>query len=102
METVRSTAPGVTGAGISFRGYNYTEICVKLCEDGSENYLRLDTGYGMSCIDRQLLLNTCIMNLHKIRGIGDKVHISSEYAVLTILPTYGSGNMTSGCGGDPV
>jgi hypothetical protein len=85
VDIIRSQAPPVTGTGMSFRSYNYTEIAIRFDPEGEDAWVCLDSGCGMSCVDRDLVPpGATVLGLHepvKIRGLGDKVHLSTDYFV---------------------
>jgi hypothetical protein len=90
-----SNAPPVAGTGMAFRTSNYLEIAIRATPSGQDNLVCLDTGCGMTCLDRKFASSqypeALIQKISpiEIRGLGNKVHLSDEYAVLNIyLPGY--------------
>jgi len=90
-----SNASPVAGTGMAFRTSNYLEIAIRATPSGQDNLVCLDTGCGMTCLDRKFASSqypeALIQKISpiEIRGLGNKVHLSDEYAVLDIyLPGY--------------
>jgi len=80
----------VSDSGMDFRNSNFLKISVQSSPTGDDKVVCVDTGCGMSCVDRKFL-NTqfkgaVIQTIQplKSRGLGEKVHQSDEYAVVTI------------------
>jgi hypothetical protein len=90
-EVVKSSAPATFGTGYGFRTYNYLEMPVRLTKHGSDDWICLDTGAGMSLIDRQWLQEKCpdatiltrATNV-SVRGIDNQVQKTSNYVVLQV------------------
>jgi predicted nucleic acid-binding Zn ribbon protein len=90
-EVVKSTAPVTFGTGYGFRTYNYLEMPVRLTKHGTDDWICLDTGAGMSLIDRQWLQDNCpeatiltrATNV-SVRGIDNQVQKTSNYVVLQV------------------
>jgi hypothetical protein len=95
-EVVKSTAPATFGTGYGFRTYNFLEMRVRLAKYGPDSWICLDTGAGMSLVDKQWLLEMCpeAMVLTRassvsVRGIDNKVQKTSNYVVLQVyIPGY--------------
>lgn len=88
---IKSTSEPVSGAGLSFRNYNFTEIQVNFDTKAPPVWVCLDSGCGMSCIDRKLLSDhvpyatvLTLPNPIQIRGLGSEVHHAGQYVVLPI------------------
>jgi hypothetical protein len=85
-----SNAPPVAGSGLAFRTSNYLEIGVKTHPSGNDHFVCLDTGCGMTCFDKKFFLEqyseAAIQTIPpiEIRGLGNKVHLSDEYAVVDL------------------
>jgi hypothetical protein len=86
--TVQSTAAAVSGARVSYRQYNYTEIAMQL-SDGIQEWVCINTASGLSYIDSKLVpKGTTYMRSPqpvKICGLNDKAHVSYEYVILTVF-----------------
>jgi hypothetical protein len=95
-DIVKSTAVPTFGSGYAFRTYNYLEMKVRLTKMGPDTWVCLDTGAGMSLIDRGWLREMCpdanILTRASgvsVRGIDNKSQLTSSYVVLQILiPVY--------------
>ena len=92
---VYSCAPPVVGSGMAFRSYNYLEIAMRPKPDAADQAVCVDTGCGMTCIDRIFFREhypnaiACTIPPIDIVGMGGKTHSSSEYSIITIfLPGY--------------
>jgi hypothetical protein len=90
-EVVKSSATATFGTGYGFRTYNYLEMRVRLAKHGPDTWVCLDTGAGMSLIDRQWLTELCpdAMILTRatdvsVRGIDNKTQKTSNYVVLQV------------------
>jgi len=88
---IKSTSEPVNGAGLSFRNYNFTEIQVNFDVEKPPVWVCLDSGCGMSCIDRKVLNDhvpaakvLTLPNAIQIRGLGTQVHHANQYVVLPI------------------
>jgi hypothetical protein len=98
-DVVKSNAVAVFGTGYSFRTYNYLEMRVRLDRFGEDTWICLDTGAGMSLIDRKWLQQMCpdanILTRASgvsVRGIDNKSQKTSSYVVLQLyIPTYEEG-----------
>jgi hypothetical protein len=58
-DVVKSKAPATFGTGYGFRTFNYLEMQVRLDRHGPDTWVCLDTGAGMSLIDRKWLQELC-------------------------------------------
>jgi hypothetical protein len=95
-EVVKSKAPTTFGTGYGFRTFNYLEVQVRLDRHGPDTWVCLDTGAGMSLIDRKWLTELCpdaaILTRASgvsVRGIDNKSQQTSTYVVLQLyLPAY--------------
>jgi hypothetical protein len=90
-----SKAPAVNGSGLAFRTSKYLEIGMRAQPSGKDHQVCLDTGCGMTCFDRKFVSshypNAIIQKIPaiEIRGLGNKVHLSDEYAVIDLyFPGY--------------
>ncbi|KAF7852733.1 hypothetical protein EAF04_010926 [Stromatinia cepivora] len=88
---VRSTAgANKSPPGYAFRGRKYAEIKVALGSPQNDAHsVCLDTGCGMSLVDRSFLMEMCptieIFTMDKpmkVRGLGDQRHDASQYVNL--------------------
>jgi hypothetical protein len=90
-EVVKSSAPATFGTGYGFRTYNYLEMPVRLTKHSEDTWICLDTGAGMSLIDKQWLHDMCpeatiltrATNV-SVRGIDNQVQKTSSYVVLQV------------------
>jgi hypothetical protein len=89
---INSTAQPIVGSGMAFRDFNYVEIAGRSIPDGEDKPLCLDTGCGMSSIDRAFFKaqfpNAVVRQVPspiEIRGIGDKVSTSTDYSLVTMF-----------------
>ncbi|KAI5840230.1 hypothetical protein DFP73DRAFT_482957 [Morchella snyderi] len=88
---VESKAPKIPGNGYAFRDYNFLEIAVRIAPNSDDLWVCLDTGCGVSLIDkewiRKFLPDAVILNRPSavnVRGLGDAIHASSQYMVLQL------------------
>jgi hypothetical protein len=87
---IKSDAPPVVGSGMAFRNSNFLEVAIRPTPSGEDHFVYLDTGCGMSCVDRNFLRKefptAVVQNIPPIEicGLGNKIHQSTEYAVITI------------------
>jgi hypothetical protein len=99
-EVIKSTAPPTFGTGYGFRHYNYLEMQARLSKHGPDTWICLDTGAGMSLIDREWLKQMCPDALIltrasgvSVRGIDNKSQQTSSYVVLQLfIPGYDKDN----------
>ena len=99
-EVIRSIAAPATGSGLAFQNYSYIEIRARSTPDGKDTTFCADTGCGMSSMDKSFFKsqfpNAIIMQTPvpvEIRGIGNQIHSSHEYSLITFfLPGYKIGN----------
>jgi hypothetical protein len=102
-DVVKSKAPAVFGTGYGFRTFNYLEMQVRLDRHGPDTWVCLDTGAGMSLIDRKWLQELCpdaaILTRASgvsVRGIDNKAQQTSTYVVLQLyIPAYDPSNGSS-------
>jgi hypothetical protein len=102
-DVVKSKAPAVFGTGYGFRTFNYLEMQVRLDRHGPDTWVCLDTGAGMSLIDRKWLQELCpdaaILTRASgvsVRGIDNKAQQTSTYVVLQLyMPAYDPSNGSS-------
>ena len=97
MQIVSSTAPASQAPpGYAFRGRRYAQVLLKLGSPQNEaKTVCVDTGCGMSLIDRKFLKEfapTASISIMPtpmtVRGIGDKQHNANQFATLDFyLPT---------------
>jgi hypothetical protein len=95
-DVVKSEAVATFGTGYSFRTFNYLEMSVRLDRHGPDTWVCLDTGAGMSLIDREWLNTMCpdanILTRASgvsVRGIDNKSQQTSSYVVLQLyVPAY--------------
>jgi hypothetical protein len=92
---IKSEAPSTPGSGLSFHDYNYLEIAVRSSPTATDQSVCVDTGCGMSCMDKEFFnrefpnVATSQITPIEIRGLGSKTTESSEYAIITLfLPGY--------------
>jgi hypothetical protein len=57
-DVIKSTSVPVSGAGLSFRSYNFTEIQVNFSPASDPLWVCLDSGCGMSCICNVLTISS--------------------------------------------
>ncbi|RKF58216.1 hypothetical protein GcC1_184032, partial [Golovinomyces cichoracearum] len=96
-QVISSTAaPSKATPGYAFRGRQYAQIKLGLNSPQNENYgVCLDTGCGMSLIDREFLRFLCptidIQNMKKemkVKGLGSKLYDVSQFVEVDFyLPT---------------
>jgi hypothetical protein len=98
-EVIYSDAPPLKNDGLSFRDYNYLEIAMRTSPKSLDKSVCADTGCGMSCIDRTFFaqeyphIQTSVIEPIEIRGLGGKMTMSNEYAVLPVyFPGYKPGS----------
>jgi hypothetical protein len=99
-EVIKSTAPPTFGTGYGFRHYNYLEMQARLSKHNPDTWIRLDTGAGMSLINREWLKQMCPDALIltrasgvSVRGIYNKSQQKSSYVVLQLfIPGYDKDN----------
>jgi hypothetical protein len=95
-EVVKSAAPQTFGTGYGFRTFNHLEMPVRLSKHSDDTWVCLDTGAGMSLVDRQWLTENCpdAMILTRtssvsVRGIDNRTQKTSSYVVLQLfVPGY--------------
>src|SRR5579859_7311623 len=92
---IKSSADPAAGSRMSFRDYNYLEITMRSSPGTSDNSVCIDTGCGMSCIDKGFFIKhfpnikTSQVTPIEIHGMGTKNTQSSDYALLTVyFPGY--------------
>jgi hypothetical protein len=91
-EVVKSTASQTFGTGYGFRTFNYLEMPVRLSKESEDTWVCLDTGAGMSLVDRKWLETACpdasiltrASNV-SVRGIDNRTQKTSTYVVLQIF-----------------
>jgi hypothetical protein len=90
-EVVKSTAPPTFGTGYAFRTFNYLEMPVRLSKESEDTWVCLDTGAGMSLVDREWLAKACPdatiltrTSSVSVRGIDNRTQKTSSYVVLQI------------------
>ena len=88
---IKSTSEPVSGAGLSFHNYNFTEIQINFDRTTHPLWVCLDSGCGMSCIDRKVLkdhvptaITLTLPNAIQIRGLGSEIHHANQYVVLPV------------------
>ncbi|RKF71234.1 hypothetical protein GcC1_104013 [Golovinomyces cichoracearum] len=96
-QVISSTAaPSNATPGYAFRGRQYAQIKLGLNSPQNETYsVCLDTGCGMSLIDREFLRSLCptieIQNMKKemkVKGLGSKLYDASQFVEVDFyLPT---------------
>lgn len=76
------------GSGFGFRSWNYAMAKVRLTETGADDNVCLDTGCGVTLIDRLWLANLLpkvkiskMASPLRVRGVGSSQHETSEYLV---------------------
>ena len=86
VESSASTAD--QGTGFGFRSWNYAMAKVRLTKIGEEDDVCLDTGCGVTLVDRlwlmRLLPLAAISKMSsplKVRGVGSSQHETSEYVI---------------------
>lgn len=86
VESTASTSE--QGSGFGFRSWNYAMAKVRLTKTGTDDNVCLDTGCGVTLIDRlwlaNLLPNARISKMAsplRVRGVGSSQHETSEYLV---------------------
>jgi hypothetical protein len=90
-DVVKSTAVATFGTGYGFRTFNYLEMRVCLDRHGPDTWVCLDTGAGMSLVDRGWLHEMCPdANMLtrasgvSVRGINNKSQQTRGYVVLQL------------------
>lgn len=86
VESAASTAE--QGTGFGFRSWNYAMAKIRLTKSGQDDDVCLDTGCGVTLIDRlwlrKLLPEAVIATMAsplRVRGVGSSQHETSEYLV---------------------
>ncbi|KAK3166669.1 hypothetical protein OEA41_009794 [Lepraria neglecta] len=99
-EFIQSTASSIkeVGTGHTFRNYHYAMADAKLSPDREIFKPCLDTGYGVTLLDREYsrtipdFQTRRIASPIKVRGVGSDVYETDEYG---IIPTYFLGKRDS-------
>ena len=106
LPVIESTAPSTDlGSGFAFRGWNFAEVNVKISPNADTTAVCLDTGCGVTLIDRQwladLLPDLAIKRMSsplRVRGVGTSKHETNEFAIVPVfLPGKKDGKQVLAC-----